>query len=71
LRGCIGTFEPTQKNVAEEIITNAVSSATRDPRFSPIEPDELQDLDYSVDVLTQPEPVADESQLDPQKYGLS
>jgi hypothetical protein len=70
LRGCIGTFEPQQKNVAEEIIVNAISSATRDPRFSPITSDELKDLDYSVDVLTSPEPVADESQLDPKKYGV-
>lgn len=70
LRGCIGTFEPQQKNVAEEIIVNAISSATRDPRFSPVTPEELKDLDYSVDVLTTPEPVADESQLDPRKYGV-
>ena len=70
LRGCIGTFEPQQKNVAEEIITNAISSATRDPRFPPIAPEELKDLDYSVDVLTKPEPVADESHLDPRKYGV-
>jgi len=69
LRGCIGTFEPTQKNVAGEIITNAISSATRDPRFSPIAPGELDDLDYSVDVLTKPEPVASKDQLDPKKYG--
>jgi len=69
LRGCIGTFEPQQENVAEEIITNAISSATRDPRFSPIAPEELKDLDYSVDVLTSPEPVDDESQLDPKRYG--
>ncbi|MBI4181218.1 MAG: AmmeMemoRadiSam system protein B, partial [Chloroflexi bacterium] len=57
LRGCIGTFEPTRPNVAEEVISNAISSATRDPRFSPVAPNELQDLDYSVDVLTHPEPV--------------
>ena len=69
LRGCIGTIEPKKENVAEEIITNAVSSATRDPRFPPISPGELKDLDYSVDVLTEPEPVEDESQLDPKKYG--
>ena len=69
LRGCIGTFEPTQKNVAGEIITNAISSATRDPRFPPIAPGELDDLDYSVDVLTKPEPVASKDQLDPKKYG--
>ena len=70
LRGCIGTFEPQQANVAEEIITNAVSSATRDPRFPPVAPEELKGLDYSVDVLTPPEPVEDKSQLDPKRYGV-
>jgi AmmeMemoRadiSam system protein B/AmmeMemoRadiSam system protein A len=70
LRGCIGTFEPQQQNVAEEIITNAISSATRDPRFDPVAPDELQDLDYSVDVLTSPEPVSDTGSLDAKKYGV-
>jgi AmmeMemoRadiSam system protein B/AmmeMemoRadiSam system protein A len=70
LRGCIGTFEPQEKNVAAEVIANAISSATRDPRFPPIEPGELKDLDYSVDVLTTPEPVEDVSQLDPKRYGV-
>ena len=70
LRGCIGTFEPTQKNVAEETIANAISSATRDPRFPRITPDELADLDYNVDVLTSPEPVKSQNQLDPRKYGV-
>ncbi|MBI2852986.1 MAG: AmmeMemoRadiSam system protein B [Chloroflexi bacterium] len=69
LRGCIGTFEPTEENVAMEIIVNAISSATRDPRFPPIAPHELPDLEYSVDVLTRPEPVLDESYLDCKKYG--
>lgn len=70
LRGCIGTFEPTQPSVAEEVIHNAISSATGDPRFSPVGPDELDSLDYSVDILTHPEPVDDRSQLDPKKYGV-
>jgi hypothetical protein len=70
LRGCIGTFEPQQKNVAEETITNAISSATGDPRFPPIGAHELKDLDYSVDVLTKPVPVEDRSKLDPKKYGV-
>jgi MEMO1 family protein len=70
LRGCIGTFEPTQKNVAGEIIVNAVSSATRDPRFSPVDESELDDLEYSVDILSQPEPVADVSELNPEEYGV-
>jgi AmmeMemoRadiSam system protein A len=70
LRGCIGTFEPTNDNVAQEIIANAISSATRDPRFPPVTPSELDDLEYSVDVLTKPEPVTDMSQLDPKEYGV-
>ena len=69
LRGCIGTFEPQEVNVASETITNAVSSATRDPRFPPINPKELKDLEYKVDVLTPPEPVESEDQLDPKQYG--
>ncbi len=70
LRGCIGTFEPTKKNVAGEIIANAVSSATRDPRFPAVAPNELKELSYSVDVLTRPEPVESQDQLDPGKYGV-
>jgi len=70
LRGCIGTIEPVRPNVAEEVILNAISSAVRDPRFLPITPDELKDLDYSVDVLTPPEPVKSTDQLDPKKYGV-
>jgi AmmeMemoRadiSam system protein A len=70
LRGCIGTFEPKEPNVAEEIINNAVSSAMRDPRFLPVTPEELPDLSYSVDVLTTPEPVEGEEELDPVKYGV-
>ena len=70
LRGCIGTFEPTQDNVAREVMANAISSATRDPRFPPVAPGELNDLDYSVDVLTKPEPIDSQDQLDPKKYGV-
>ncbi len=70
LRGCIGTFEPVAENVAKEIIENAISSATRDPRFLPVSPEELDDLDYSVDVLMEPESIESEDQLDPKKYGV-
>jgi len=70
LRGCIGTFEPREKNVAEEIIANAISSSTGDPRFPPVTASELDDLEYSVDILTEPEPVTDISQLDPKEYGV-
>jgi len=70
LRGCIGTIEPREANVAQEVIHNAISAATRDPRFPPISPEELDDLDISVDVLTTPEPIESLDQLDPKRYGL-
>ena len=70
LRGCIGTFEPTQPNIAMEIIGNAISAATRDPRFPPVEPEELTELSYSVDVLSKPEAVDSSESLDPKRYGV-
>ncbi|MBM3118145.1 MAG: AmmeMemoRadiSam system protein A [Chloroflexi bacterium] len=70
LRGCIGTFAPTRANIAYEIVANAISSATQDPRFVPVEASELDELEYSVDVLTEPEPVDSVAQLDPKKYGV-
>lgn len=70
LRGCIGTFEPTRTNIAEEIIHNAIGAALDDPRFPPVRASELNELDYSVDILTRPEPVSNKDQLDPEKYGI-
>jgi AmmeMemoRadiSam system protein A len=70
LRGCIGTFLPTQENIAMEIIENAVSAATRDPRFPSVSLKEVDLLTVSVDILSQPEKVDDISQLDPIKYGV-
>ncbi len=70
LRGCIGTIEPVRENLAEEIIENAISAATRDPRFPPVAPDELDALDISVDVLTAPVPIDSIRDQDPKKHGL-
>ena len=70
LRGCIGTIMPVRASIGEEVVENAVSAATRDPRFPPVEADELDDLAVSVDVLTEPEPVMNISDLDPSRYGV-
>lgn len=70
LRGCIGTIEPVTDSVAEEILQNAVSAGTEDPRFSPVQKSELPDLVYSVDVLSKPEPIASAAQLDVKRYGV-
>lgn len=70
LRGCIGTFGPTQPTIAGEIITNAVSAGREDPRFWPVEKEELSELTISVDILSEPESVDSLDELDPAKYGV-
>ena len=70
LRGCIGTIMATQKNLAEEILQNAISACSRDPRFDPVTIEELDDIEYSVDVLGEPERVFDIKDLDVKRYGV-
>ena len=69
LRGCIGTIEPSKETLAEEIVANAISAATGDPRFEPVTPAELSNLRYSVDVLHHAEPAVVE-ELDPRVFGV-
>lgn len=70
LRGCIGTLQAVQPSLAEEIIQNAISSSTRDPRFSPIRPEELDKLAVSVDVLGEMEEIDTPAKLDVKRYGV-
>lgn len=70
LRGCIGTISPVTGSIAEEIIRNAVSAGVEDPRFPAVREDELPDLVYSVDVLSEPEPVSSLDELDVKRYGV-
>jgi AmmeMemoRadiSam system protein A len=70
LRGCIGTIEPVQPDVAREVIHNAISAATQDPRFQPLAVHELADLEISVDVLGEPEAIEGLDSLDPAEYGV-
>lgn len=70
LRGCIGTIQPVQPDLGLEIMANAVSAATRDPRFSPMKAAELPRTLFSVDVLGPPEAVGDLSELDPSVWGV-
>lgn len=70
LRGCIGTIGPTTGSIASEIIQNAISAGTRDPRFHAVQEDELDQLVYSVDVLGEPEPIKSKDELDVERYGV-
>lgn len=70
LRGCIGTYSPLRDNIIEEIIMNAISSSTEDPRFPPVSVKELPFIEYSVDILEDPEEVKNLDDLDPKIYGI-
>jgi AmmeMemoRadiSam system protein A len=70
LRGCIGTISHTTDNIAQEIMRNAISAGTGDPRFFPVQEDELDELQYSVDVLMKPEAIDSVDQLDVKRYGV-
>ncbi len=70
LRGCIGTIGPTATNIAQEIVNNAISASTRDPRFDPITENELKWLEINVDILGEPEDIDSKDQLDVKRYGV-
>lgn len=70
LRGCIGTYQPCCSNLYEEIVRNALSASAEDPRFSMVVAEELKDITYTVDVLSEPKHVKNNSELDPKKYGV-
>jgi AmmeMemoRadiSam system protein A len=70
LRGCIGTVAASKPDIAREIIASAVSAASTDPRFPPVGPDELDGLDYEVDIVEALEAVGGLEDLDPRRYGV-
>lgn len=70
LRGCIGTMRPVRDSQKYEIIHNAVSACSRDPRFVPVGEEELSELHYQVYVLSAPVPVKGPQDLDPKRYGV-
>lgn len=70
LRGCIGTIMPTTNCIAKEIITNAISASTKDPRFPKIEKEELDYLEINVDVLDEPEDIDSIDKLNVKEYGV-
>lgn len=70
LRGCIGTIQAVQGSLAEEIIHNAVSACSLDPRFTPVTVKELDRLIISVDVLGDAEKIDSSEQLDVKRYGV-
>lgn len=70
LRGCIGTIQAVRGSLAEEIMYNAVSACSEDPRFSPVEAWEVDRLTISVDVLGETEKISSPEELDAARYGV-
>lgn len=70
LRGCIGSLIPTRPTQAQEILENAISACSRDPRFTPVREEELPRLHYQVSVLSALQPVKGWQDLDPKRYGV-
>lgn len=70
LRGCIGTFLATKENIAKEIISNAIASATEDYRFETIQKEELPQLSYIVSVINEPKQIKDIKELNPKRFGI-
>ena len=70
LRGCIGTISATTSCIAREILQNGISACSRDFRFDPVRPEELDYLEYSVDVLGDAERISSPDELDVRRYGV-
>lgn len=70
LRGCIGSVQPEEPDLPREVVRNAIDAATTDRRFLPVNAEELPRLVYSVDVLTDPEPIEGLQELDPKRFGV-
>ena len=70
LRGCIGTISAATENIAHEIVKNAISACSDDPRFEPVRAEELERITYSVDVLGNAERIDSVEQLDAKRYGV-
>ena len=63
LRGCIGSLEAARP-LAEDVAHNAHAAAFADPRFPPVEEDELEGLGVRISVLSPPLPMQVMSEAD-------
>jgi AmmeMemoRadiSam system protein A len=68
LRGCIGVVEAFEP-LGESIAHSAVSAALRDPRFSPVRSEDLQEINIEISLLSLLEPIRPEN-IEIGKHGL-
>lgn len=63
LRGCIGTIE-AYRPLGEDLIENAAAAALHDPRFPPLSATEYPETTIKLSILTTPEPMQFDSEID-------
>jgi AmmeMemoRadiSam system protein A len=69
LRGCIGHIEPTEP-LGKVVPRCAVAAGTTDPRFPPITPSELQQIDIEISLLGPLEPITGPEDIEVGRHGL-
>ena len=69
LRGCIGYVQAI-KPLIETIIEMSEAAALRDPRFDPVESDEVEDLEIEISVLTPMQKISSIEEINPGEHGL-
>jgi AmmeMemoRadiSam system protein A len=69
LRGCLGRVSPDAP-LAETVADLGASVADSDPRFNPVAPTELGDIDLEISVLTPEHEVHSIGEIEPGRHGL-
>ena len=69
LRGCIGEIVP-RREIWKVVREQAVNAAFHDPRFSPLEPGELDAVEIEISMLTPPKPVGSWREIEVGRHGM-
>jgi len=69
LRGCIGTFS-SDRHLYRTVAEMALSAAFKDPRFSPLRGDELDEVDFEISVLSPLRHIDDAGEIEVGRHGI-
>lgn len=69
LRGCIGKFE-ADSPLCDTVVNMAWAASKNDPRFNEVGPEELDDIDIEISVLSPLRKITDASQIKVGEHGL-
>jgi AmmeMemoRadiSam system protein A len=69
LRGCIGNFQ-SQQPLYQEVATMAVAAASQDPRFPPMNTEELDNFNLEITILSPLEKIEDTDKIEVGTHGI-